>query len=64
MSLNGNGVSFNRLGKWSVTGYFEKGKRRGLCTVITNDIELKGHYNKLGELEGFGTIHYLEKGKG
>ena len=62
-SLDGKNDSFHSLGKWSVTGYFQKGNRRGFCTIITNDIELKGHYNKLGELDGFGTISYLEKGK-
>ena len=58
-----NEESISNREKWTVTGNFQKGKRRGFCTIVTNDIELKGHYNKIGELEGFGTIEYLEKGK-
>ena len=45
-----------------VEGYFKDGKRKGFCTVTTNDIEIKGWYNKNGFLEGFGTVRYLPNG--
>ena len=49
--------------KVRVEGYFEDGRRKGFCTVTTNDIEVKGWYNKKGVLEGFGTVRYLPNGK-
>ena len=48
--------------KARVEGYFKDGKRKGFCTVTTNDIEIKGWYNKNGFLEGFGTVRYLPNG--
>ena len=46
-----------------IEGYFKKGRRNGVCTITTNDVEIKGWYNKDGFLEGPGTVRYLKKGK-
>ena len=61
--INENEGAFASCVKWSVTGCFTKGRRRGPCIIKTRDMELNGNYNKNGELEGLGTIEYLEKGK-
>ena len=45
-----------------VVGKFRKGKRNGLCTVATEDLELKGFFDENDLLNGYGTIHYKLEG--
>ena len=48
--------------KWEVTGYFKNGSRKGFCTVTTENVQIKGNFDKDDQLNGSVTVQYLMKG--
>ena len=45
-----------------VIGKFQKGKRKGFCSIATEDLQLKGFFDENDLMNGYGTMHYSSEG--
>ena len=45
-----------------VIGKFRKGKRTGVCSIATEDFQLKGFFDENDLMNGYATMHYSSEG--
>ena len=45
-----------------VIGRFQKGKRKGFCSIATEDFQLNGFFDENDLMNGYGIMHYSSKG--